>query len=142
MTYPSSIYNLLHQELKACADHLFEMFHLPSHILEDQSEHILCRLRELQKSSEKVCLKTHYHPLTELKHHLENTTIAYEDASNQLQSIPLSEALCFLTEIQQGNCHLEPVVKTSLLKQCMNHIYNEMQPGHSIHRVLGEIKAL
>lgn len=144
----SPFYNLLHHEIKACADHLLETCLAPHFSYPIDSIHILERLSELHQFSKKVRSEEHYHPLTHLKYYLENTMLPFQDGKSQLHSIRLSEAIEILALphfqlIWRGKDEeMDPHMCRSLHKKCIEHCIEEIQPGKDLFRTLLEIKKI
>ncbi len=138
----SPIYNLLHQEIKACAEHLLEMSQDKELSLEKGAEHILNRLLELHQFASKVRADEHYHPLSELKHYLENTMLRYQDDQNRLQTMRLSEAISLLGIPSPSDIKFKPSIVRSLTSYFVRHFLEESKPGRPLFRKLSEIRKI
>jgi hypothetical protein len=138
----SPIYNMLHQEIKACADHLIEMSQCKEISLEKDVEQVLGRFLELHEFSCRVRADVHYHPLSELKHYLENTMLCYQDDQNHLQSMRLSEAISLLGLPSQTEIKFKSSIVRSLTNYFLRHFLEEAKPGRPLFRKLTEIKKL
>jgi hypothetical protein len=134
MRNPSPIYNLLHQEIKACADHLLEQ----GQIQTPDSASILQRLNDLLEFACKVRPDEHYHPLRELKLYLENTMLNYEDEQNQFLTIRLSEMVSLLGKKTDFK---NPAIG-SLTKHFLDYFLKVVQPGGELFRKLNAIKKI
>src|SRR6267154_4348124 len=117
----SPIYNLLHQEIKACADHLLEISQRQELSSDKDSEVILDRLNELHQFASKVKSDERYHSLSALKHYLENTMLRYQDEQNRLFSMRLSEAISLLGIPAQSNVKFKHMIVRSLLNHFLIH---------------------
>jgi len=133
------IYNLFHQEIKACAEHLLEISGHNTQGLEEHSCHVFSRLSELHQFANKVLPEEHYYPLRELKFYLENTMLSYEDVFKQLQTIRLSEAI-FLLKSSESN--FEPKILRSLTDRFLCHFCEESKPGKNLFKKLTALKKL
>jgi hypothetical protein len=142
MSNHSPIYNLLHQEIKACADHLLEMSQKKELSAEKDSGHILERLNELHQFASKVRSDERYHPLSELKKYLENTMLRYHDQQNRFLSMRLSEAISLLAIPSQTEIKFKPEIVRSLLDHLLNHFRENSKPGRPLFRKLVEIKKI
>jgi hypothetical protein len=142
MSNRSPIYTLLHQEIKACADHLLEMSQSQEFSSEKDGEHILGRLNELHQFALKVRSDEHYHPLSELKHYLENTMLCYQDEQNQFLSMRLSEAISLLGVPTQTDVKFKSSIVSSLMNHFLSHFLEEAKPGRPLFRKLTEIKRI
>jgi hypothetical protein len=142
MSNRSPIYNLLHQEIKACADHLLEMSQKQGFSSEKDGEHILGRLNELHQFASKVRVDERYHPLSELKHYLENTMLRYQDEQNRFLSMRLSEAISLLGIPTQTDVKFKPSIVHSLMNHFLNHFLEDVKPGRPLFRKLIEIKRI
>ena len=138
----SPIYNLFHQEIKACAEHLLEMSQNKELSLEKDAGHVLSRLLELHQFASKVRADEHYHPLSELKHYLENTMLRYQDELSRLQSMRLSEAISLLGVPSPADIKFKPAIVRSLTHYFVRHFLEESKPGRPLFRKLSEIKKL
>lgn len=134
MRNPSPIYNLLHQEIKACAEHLLEQ----GQIKTPDSASILQRLNELLEFAGKVRPDEHYHPLRELKVYLENTTLNYEDGRNNFMTIRLSEVVALLGK----KTEFKYPAASCLTKYFLDHFLKVAKPGGSLFQKLTEIKKI
>jgi replicative superfamily II helicase len=142
MSNCSPIYDLLHQEIKACADHLLEISQKKDLSAEKDSEHILERLNELHHFASKVRSDGRYHPLNELKKYLENTMIRYQDEQNRLLSMRLSEAVSLLGIPTQTEMKFKSEIVRSLKDHFFCHFRENSKPGHPLFRKLVEIKKI
>lgn len=142
MNNRSPIYSLLHQEIKACADHLLEMSQNQEFSREKDSEHILGRLIELHQFASKIRSDDHYHPLSELKHYLENTMLRYQDEQNRLLSMRLSEAISLLGIPTQTDIKFKHSIASSLMNHFLDHFFKDVKPGGPLFRKLTEIKRI
>jgi hypothetical protein len=138
----SPIYNLLHQEIKACADHLLQMSQRQELSLEKDSVQILAKLHELHRFASKVRSEQPYHPLSALKQHLESTMLSYKDEQNRLLSIRLSEVIFLLGVPAQSEMNFKPTIVRSLLYHFLNHFRESVKPGRPLFRKLAEIKKI
>ncbi len=136
------IYDLLHQEIRACATHLLELCKTPYLCAETEGPHILSRLKELHDFSQKIYRDNHYHPLFDLQHYLENTMLPFSDEQQRDQSIRLSEAVSLLAKPPIELSHLDEKIVRSLRNHCIRHFQEEIQPGRRLHGTLKELKAL
>ncbi|MGC1878363.1 MAG: hypothetical protein WA347_04250 [Rhabdochlamydiaceae bacterium] len=142
MSNRSPIYDMLHQEIKACADQLLEMSQKQEFSPEKDAEHVLERLNELHKFASKVRSDERYHPLSELKHYLENTMLRYQDEQNQLLSMRLSEAISLLGIPTQTEVKFKPSIVRSLMNHFLSHFREDAKPGRPLFRKLLEIKRI
>ncbi len=142
MSNRSPIYDLLHQEIKACAGHLLEMSQKKELSVEEDSEHILERLNELHHFASKVRSDERYHPLSELKKYLENTMIRFQDEQNRLLSMRLSEAVSLLGIPTQTEIKFKPEIVRSLMDYFFRHFRENSKPGRPLFRKLVEIKKI
>lgn len=142
MSNRSPIYNLLHQEIKACAVHLLEMSQKKELSAEKDSQHILARLNELHHFASKVHSDERYHPLSELKKYLENTMVRYQDEQNQCLSMRLSEAVSLLGIPAQAGIKFKPEIARSLMEHFFHHFREHSKPGFPLFRKLVEIKKI
>ena len=136
---------MLHQEIKACADHLLEMSQKQEFSAEKEGEHVLGRLNELHQFATKIREDTRYHPLRELKHYLENTMVRYMDEQKSLHSMRLSEAISLLgisSQTPTAVSKFKPVIVRSLLDHVLCLFLKEVKPGRPLFRKLIEIKKL
>lgn len=140
MKIQSPIYNLFHQEIKACVEHLLEMSQRPDPLKEQDGEQICGRLNELHQFSLKVRSEEHYYPLRELKDYLENTMLGYQDDRKQLQTIRLSEAISLLTTPPEPPIKFLPSMVRSLTRHLIRHVLEEAKPGRPLFRKLNDIK--
>lgn len=138
----SPVYNLLHQEIKACADHLLEMSQNREFSAEKDAEHVLGRLAELHQFAMKVRPDEHYNPLSELKEYLENTMLKYQDEQNRFLTMRLSEAVSLLGLPSQTDVKFKPSIVTSLTKHFVRHFQEDVKPGRPLFRKLVEIKKI
>ena len=136
----SPIYNLLHHEIRACADHLLEMSQNPEMGSEIDAEHIVSRMYDLHQFALKVRPDEHYYPLCDFKEYLENTMVPYQDDHNQLQSMRLSEAVSLLGLPSQNGMDFKPSIVSSLIKHLVQHFHQHAKPGRPLFRKLLEIK--
>lgn len=139
MRYASPIYDLLHQEIKACADHLMETCQNQHFTFDKDSRHIVERIVELHQFSKKIRENNHYHPLSDLKHYLENTMISFQDVQKKTQSMRLSEAVDIL---YQSWSQMETAIYRSLQVNCIHHLIEEIRPGRPLFKKLRDIKML
>jgi hypothetical protein len=142
MSNHSPIYNLLHQEIKACADQLLEMSQKKELSIEKDSEPILQRLNELHHFASKVRSDERYHPLNELKKYLENTMIRYQDEQNRLLCMRLSEAVSLLGIPTQTEIKFKSEIVHSLMDHFFRHFRENSKPGRLLFRKLVEIKKI
>jgi hypothetical protein len=138
----SPIYNMLDQEIKACAAHLLEMSQKLEFSAEKDGEHVLGRLNELHGFATKIREDSHYHPLSELKSYLENTMVRYVDEQKSLHSMRLSEAISLLGIPAQSDMQFKPEIVRSLLNHFVRLFLEEVKPGRPLFRKLIEIKKL
>ncbi len=142
MNNRSPIYDLLHQEIKTCADQLLEVSQNKQPPSEKDSEHILERLSELHHFASKVRSDERYHPLNELKKYLENTMICYHDEQNRLFSMRLSEAVSLLMIRTQTQVKFKPNIIRSLMDHFLRHFRENSKPGSPLFRKLVGIKKI
>lgn len=142
MNNRSPIYNLLHQEIKACADHLLEISQRQELLSEKDLEQVLDRLNELHQFASKVLSDKRYHPLSALKNYLENTMLRYQDEQNRSFSMRLSEAISLLGIPSQTDVKFKPVIVRSLLNHFLTHFRENVKPGRPLFRKLVEIKKI
>ena len=132
MKYNSPIYNLLHQEIKACASYLLSKKFTP--------EHAISKLYELHQFASRVHDDARYIPLFALKKYLETTMLCYQDEENKLQSIRLSEVVSLLgvpSEIK-----FKPSIVQSINDFFLDHFLKESKPGRPLFRKLTELKKI
>ncbi len=134
------IYNLLHQEIKACANHLLELSQSKELSVQKDVEHILGRLMELHQFAIKVRSDEHYHPLTDLKYYLENTMLRFQDDQDRLQSMRLSEAISLLGQPAEMDRDFKPSIVKSLTAFFFEHFVENCKPGRPLFKKLAEIK--
>jgi hypothetical protein len=142
MSNRSPIYNLIHQEIKACADHLLEISQKQNPLSEEDSNDILAQLNELHQFASKVHPGEQYHPLSALKQYLESTMVCYQDDQNRLFSMRLSEAISLLGMPEQTDVKFKPVIIRSLLNHFLSHFRENVKPGRPLFRKLVEIKKI
>jgi len=142
MSNRSPIYNLLHQEIKACADHLLEASQKQERSSEKDSEQILDWLNELHQFASKIRSSERYHPLCVLKQYLENTMLRYQDEQNRSLSMRLSEAISLLAIPTQTEMKFKPTIVRSLLNHFLVHFRENAKPGRPLFRKLVEIKKI
>jgi|ERR1700722_10526113 len=142
MSNRSPIYNMLHQEIKGCADHLLQMNERQELSLEKDSVQILERLHELLRFASKVRPEQPYHPLSALKQYLESTMLSYQDEQNRPLTIRLSEAIFLLGTPVQSAMNFKPTIVRSLLRHFLNHFRESVKPGRPLFRKLAEIKKI
>jgi hypothetical protein len=131
--------NLLYQEIKACAEHVFEISSKKETNLHKDSQHVIARLHDLYEISKKVQTEERYLSLVELKTHLENTTLCFENQElNTLHSIPLSEAISILA---LPKCSSEPNYY-SLKQHFMSYFIQNIQPDQTLFQRLKALKDL
>ena len=135
----SPIYDLLHQEIKACADHLIQTCHSQDFTFDIDSKHILARTHELHQFAKKMREAEHYHPLSDLKHYFENTMVPYHDNQNKMQSMRLSEAVEILHHFPD---QLPNRASKSLLVNCIHHMIEEIKPGRSLFKKLRDLNKI
>jgi hypothetical protein len=142
MSNRSPIYNLLHQEIKTCADQLLEISKKKELSEETDSEHILERLKELHHFASKVRSDKCYYPLSELKKYLENTMIRYQDEHNRPFCMRLSETIFLLRIPMQTEVKFKPKIVRSLRDNFFRHFRENSKPGCPLFRKLVEIKKI
>ncbi len=142
MKHHSPIYDLLHQEIKACANHLLEMSQKQQFSEEKDAEHVLGRLHELLQFSLKIRSDEHYHPLSELKDYLENTMLGYQDDQKRLLTMRLSEAVFLLGTPPEPPIEFKASMVRSLTKYLVRHFLEESKPGRPLFRKLQDIKKI
>ena len=142
MSNRSPIYNLLHQEIKTCANHLLEASQREELSSEKDSEQILDRLNELHQFASKIRSGECYHPLYMLKQYLENTMLRYQDEQNRSLSMRLSEAISLLAIPTQTDVKFKPAIVRSLLNHFLTHFRENAKPGRPLFRKLVEIKKI
>ena len=138
----SPIYDLLHQEIKTCADHLLEISQKQECSLEKDGEHILGRLNELHQFAIKIRSDEHYHPLSELKKYMESTMLGYQDDQKRLLTMRLSEAVSLLGTPPEPGIEFKPSIVRSLKSHLVAHFLKEAKPGRPFFRKLNEIKKI
>jgi hypothetical protein len=138
----SPIYNMLDQEIKACAAHLLEMSQKLEFSAEKDGEHALVKLNELHKFATRVREGSHYHPLNELKTYLENRMVRFVDEQKSLHSMRLSEVISLLGIPAQDDMQFKPEIVSSLLNHFVRLFLEEIKPGRPLFRKLIEIKKL
>jgi hypothetical protein len=136
------IYDLLHQEIKACANHLLEVCNNQRLSVETDGQHILSRLKELHDFSQRFRTGNHYHPLFDLKDYLENTMLPFIDEKKRWQSMRLSEAVSLLAQPPLQLGYLDATIVTSLFNHCIHHFKDEIQPGRRLYKTLKEINSI
>jgi hypothetical protein len=138
----SPIYNLLHQEIKTCADHLLEISQKQGFSAEEDGDRILGKLNELHQFSMKMCSEEHYHPLSELKNYLESTMLGYQDDQKLHLTMRLSEAISLLGVPPEPGIKFKSTIVNSLMHHLVRHFLKEVKPGRPLFRQLNEIKQL
>lgn len=138
----SPIYNLLHQEIKACADHLLEISQKEDFSSEKDGQHVLGRLNELHQFSLKMRSEEHYHPLSELKNYMESTMLRYQDDQKQLLTMRLSEAISLLGIPPEPGIKFKASIVRSLMNHLVRHFLEEVKPGRPLFRKLSKIKQI
>ncbi len=138
----SPIYNLLHNEIRACAGHLLEISQTPEATQGDHAEHIVSRLYELHQFAAKVRPDERYLPLSDYKEYLENTMVKYQDDEHRLQSMRLSEAISLLGLPSQTDMEFKPSIVRSLTKHLVRHFHQDVKPGRPLFRKLVDINKL
>ena len=138
MKSSSPIYNLLHQEIKTCAEYLLDISQKQT-VSENEIAHILERFNELHHFASKVRSEERYHPLRALKGYLENTMLSYKDEDNQPLTMRLSEAV---TLLGQTDFRFKPAIVHSLLHHFLAHFHKNAKAGHPLFRKLAEIKRI
>lgn len=142
MRYQSPIYNLIHQQIKACAERLLEVGQTQEICVKQGSSQILDRMSELHQFASKVRANEHYSALYALKHYLENTMLLYKDAENRAQTMRLSEVLSLLGSPSQTEQEFQPAIVGSLTDHFIRHFLEEMKPGRSLFKNLTDIKKI
>jgi hypothetical protein len=138
----SPVYNLIHQEMRACAVHLLEMGQDEEFSQEKHAIHVLSRLAELHQFASRVRPDEHYHPLSELKEYLENTMLKYHDEQNKYLSMRLSEVVSLLGLPPETDIKFKPSIVDSLTKYFIRHFQEEIKPGRALFKKLIEIKKI
>lgn len=141
--HPLLYYNLLHQEIKACAEHVFEITGKKDANINNDYHHIVARLHDLYQISKKVQIEERYLSLVELKAHLENTTLCFENQElNTLHSICLSEAISILALPEEAKkCLNEPTYR-SLKQHFLSYFIQNIQPEQALFRKLKALQIL
>lgn len=141
--HPLPYYNLLHQEIKACAEHVFEITAKKDANIHNDYHHIVARLHDLYQISKKVQAEERYLSLVELKAHLENTTLCFENQElNTLHSICLSEAISILSSPEgEKKCLNEPTYR-SLKQHFLSYFTQNIQPEQALFRKLKALQVL
>lgn len=142
MRNPSPIYNLLHQEIKACADHLLELGQKQDCTPEQDGEHILNRLLELHQFANKIRSEEHYLSLSDLKNYLENTMLGYQDDQKHFFTMRLSEVVSLLGAPPEPGIEYKPSMVRSLTKYFVRHFLEEIKPGKPLFQKLHAIKKI
>lgn len=141
--HPLIYYNLLHQEIKACAEHVFEISGKKDANLHHDCHHVVARLYDLYQISKRVQTEERYLSLVELKTLLETTTLCFENqALNTLHSIRLSEAISILA-LPEGpkKCANEPTY-CSLKQHFLCYFMQNIQPEQILFRKLKALRDL
>lgn len=144
MSNRSPIYNLLHQQIKSCADHLLAISKKQKISSEKEEKLILERLKELHQFASKLRPDVHYHPLSKLKYYLENTVICYQDEHHRLLSIRLLEAISLLKipVPVRADFQFKSSIVNSLKHHFLDHFFKDVRPGGPLFRKLIEIKKI
>ncbi|PWU15954.1 MAG: hypothetical protein C5B45_01610 [Chlamydiae bacterium] len=141
--HPLLYYNLLHQEIKACAEHVFEISNKKDVNINDDYLHVVARLHDLYQISKKVQIEERYLFLVELKTHLENTTLCFENQElNTLHSIRLSEAISILALPEGEKKYLNKPTYHSLKERFLSYFLQNIQPEQTLFRKLKALKDL
>lgn len=141
--HPLLYYNLLHQEIKACAQHIFEISNKKDANISNDYYPIVARLHDLYQISKKVQIEERYLSLVELKNYLENTTLCFENqALNTLHSMCLSEAISILA-LPEGKekCLNKPTYR-SLKQYFLSYFIQNIQPEQTLFRKLKALEDL
>lgn len=141
--HPLLYYNLLHQEIKACAEHVFEISNNKEANLHKDCQHVVARLHDLYQICKRVQTEERYLSLLELKTHLETTTLCFENQElNTLHSIRLSEAISILA-LPEGSkkCLSEPTY-CSLKQHFLCYFMENIQPEQVLFQKLKALKDL
>lgn len=141
--HPLPYYNMLHQEIKACAEHVFEISGKKDSNINNDCLHVIARLNDLYQISKKVQIEERYLSLIELKTHLENTILCFENQElNTLHSIRLSEAISILALLEgEKKCVNEPAYH-SLKEHFLSYFLHNIQPEQTLFRKLKALKDL
>lgn len=140
MRIRSPIYSLLHQEIKACANHLLEISQKLDFSLKEDTTHVLGRLFELHQFACQAQEHEYYLPLYELKEYLYTVMIPFQDDKHCLHSIRFSEALSLLRTPLE--IEFDPAIIRSLLNHFIGHFLQETKPGRPLFRKLTEVSLL
>lgn len=126
---------LLHhiQEIRASAENLLELAGRPYFSLSDDADLILDHLHNLHRHSKNLNLQNTYHPVLDLKHYLETTTITYQEKSYQNICIPLDKAIAALSRSADHR------IPSPLLKAVIDHVREEIKPCFPLHTKLKEV---
>ncbi len=141
MKSSSPIYNLLHQEIKTCAEYLLDISQKNS-VSESEIARIIKRFNELHHFASKVRSEERYHPLRALKRYLENTMLPYKDEEDQPLTMRLSEAVSLLESSAQSNHPFKSVSVHSLMTHFLVHFHKSAKAGQPLFRKLVEIKKI
>ena len=141
MKSSSPIYNLLHQEIKTCAEYLLDISQKRS-VSETEIARIIKRLSELHHFASKVHSEERYHPLRALKRYLENTMLPYQDEDNKPLTMRLSEAVSLLGISAQSNLAFKSAPVHSLMTHFLVHFHKSAKVGQPLFRKLVEIKRI
>lgn len=136
------IYNLLHQEIRTCADHLLEMSQEKEFSLEKNTKQVLERMLELHGFASRVRTDAYYKPLCDLKKYLENTMLRYQDEQHRLQTMRLSEAIALIGIPSPTDMKFKPSILRSLIHFFVRHFLEDTKPGRPLYRKLTEIKKI
>ena len=141
--HPLLYYNLLHQEIKACAEHVFEISSKKDANINNDYHHIVSRLHDLYQISKKVQMEERYLSLVELKTHLESTTLCFENQElNTLHSIRLSEAISILALSEGASKSSSEPTYHSLKQHFLNYFMQNIQPDQTLFRKLKALQDL
>ncbi|MBS0621200.1 MAG: hypothetical protein JSS61_07075 [Verrucomicrobia bacterium] len=139
----SPVYDLLHQEIKACAAHLLELSQNLDFSKEIDGKHVVERLNELRFFALKIRRDERYHPLLDLKIYLENTMLPYHDGKERIYTIRLSEAVALLAKGElaesAANALFKPELAQSLFHHLVTHFLQECRPGYPLFYKLLEL---
>jgi hypothetical protein len=142
MKHPSPVYHLLHQEIKACAEHLLEMGQKQQKFTEKGGQQILNKMGELQQFATKMPSKEHYLPLCAWKNYLEQTVLCYNDEQKRVLSMRLSEAIALLNMQTKGVSFFKPIIIQSLTSQLLRLFWTNIKPGRPLFKKLIQIKKM
>ena len=141
--HPLLYYNLLHQEIKACAEHVRDISNTKDVNINNDYPHVGARLYDLYQISKKVQIEERYLSLVELKTHLESTTLCFENQElNTVHSIRLSEAISILALAEGEKKCLNESTYHSLKERFLKYLLQNIQLEQTLFRKLKALKDL